>query len=529
MKKNKGFTLIELLITIVIVLSILLIAIVSINKISKAQKENAYELVKDEIEDAAEQYFSSNEFIEESIENGGYGVISLETLVNDGYLTAVTDPRDGKKIYQCKVVKFTKNDGKLSFAFDEDDTSNNCNESTKVSSSIVNPEIGELEVESTCENRDKNNEWCRGKKYDDNDKGATVELYTEKINLSGVQYFYKKTSDNNEVPISDELRVAFDDDVNQEYQFIARAPNGKETKISKTIKVDLTQPDITDEIYYVEKGKTINDKAKVEDSSILNNWKNYEGYYFSFNVTDGTSGPNNNKTDGFKSSNSYYKLTDEGIRAGTFTAFDKAGNPRIYQTTVKLDRTPPSTPNPTSEVYNSDIFKEFQCVEKDNEIYTSNPNDRRFTFKWRNDPNITYDFRDLSDIQSNKYIYCRAYKNGEGPMPVLSVDGYSGRSDDENNTNLKRYIKWIHDGSNDQSWTDWTLFEEVENGALLTYKNSTTTKATYIMKMVDAAGNESKELRVDISPCANNFCYITNGGGVGTADTNKYKELYGGK
>ena len=58
MRNKKGFTLVELLVTIALMLSILAIAIVSFIGISNKKKKESYDLVKEQIITAAEQYFN---------------------------------------------------------------------------------------------------------------------------------------------------------------------------------------------------------------------------------------------------------------------------------------------------------------------------------------------------------------------------------------------------------------------------------------------------------------------------------------
>ena len=91
MKKNnkKGFTLIEIIITFGLILLITGVAIGSFVGISKQKKKEEWALVKGQIETAAEQYFSSNKYLFESLGTDSgevYGVISVGELVNINYL-----------------------------------------------------------------------------------------------------------------------------------------------------------------------------------------------------------------------------------------------------------------------------------------------------------------------------------------------------------------------------------------------------------------------------------------------------------
>ncbi len=94
MKKRNGFTLIELLVTIALMLSILGIAVVSLINISNKKKEEAWQQVKGQIETAAVEYFTANEYLFEGLNENVSGSISVGTLVNQDYLNKITDPRD---------------------------------------------------------------------------------------------------------------------------------------------------------------------------------------------------------------------------------------------------------------------------------------------------------------------------------------------------------------------------------------------------------------------------------------------------
>lgn len=108
MKDKKGFTLVELLITIALIVSILSIAILGFSKISEKQKENAWEEVKDQIELAAEQYINVNEYLIKDLKEYDNVFIPIEKLVESDHLTILTDPKTGKQLNGCDVVKIGK-------------------------------------------------------------------------------------------------------------------------------------------------------------------------------------------------------------------------------------------------------------------------------------------------------------------------------------------------------------------------------------------------------------------------------------
>ena len=116
-KKKNGFTLIELLVVIALMLSILGIAIVSFINISNKKKEESWEDVKTQIETAATEYFTANEYLFEGLGEGVTGTISVGKLVTEDYINKITDPRDGKSVATCSLVEVIKNGKKLTADF----------------------------------------------------------------------------------------------------------------------------------------------------------------------------------------------------------------------------------------------------------------------------------------------------------------------------------------------------------------------------------------------------------------------------
>lgn len=128
MKNKKGFTLIELLVTIALMLSMLGLAIVSFINISNRKKEEAYNLVKDQIITAAEQYFDSNEYLFEGLSDNdnSIGIITVGMLVEEDYLNVVTNPVTGQFVNKCSQVQVTKKNGIYNSEFKEYSDGYNC-------------------------------------------------------------------------------------------------------------------------------------------------------------------------------------------------------------------------------------------------------------------------------------------------------------------------------------------------------------------------------------------------------------------
>ena len=145
MKKKNGFTLVELLVVIALMLSILGIAIVSFVNISNKKKEESWKEVVNQIETAAKDYFSSNEYLFEGLpNNNGTAQISLGKLVNEDYLNVVSDPRSEKRVSKCAIVMVKKNDDKYNVELDEHslvNTETDCDSNL----TVITSETGRIE------------------------------------------------------------------------------------------------------------------------------------------------------------------------------------------------------------------------------------------------------------------------------------------------------------------------------------------------------------------------------------------------
>ncbi len=133
-KKQSGFSLIELLVTITLMLSILGIAIVSFTKISENRKNQSWELVKEQIETAAKEYFNVNEYWFEGLYEGATGKIYVSKLVEGDYLSKVVNPTNGENISKCAYVNVKKTKIGYSSSFDDgsEKSSSNCDDAGSV-------------------------------------------------------------------------------------------------------------------------------------------------------------------------------------------------------------------------------------------------------------------------------------------------------------------------------------------------------------------------------------------------------------
>lgn len=130
---NKGFTLIELIATIVILALVMGISTYSISAIINNSKEKNYELLINNIKDAAENYYqeckySNNTGIVCSRDDEGKLITKLESLVTYGYLKSndtdssssqkIVNPKDNVDITNCQI-KITYSGGNINVVANE--------------------------------------------------------------------------------------------------------------------------------------------------------------------------------------------------------------------------------------------------------------------------------------------------------------------------------------------------------------------------------------------------------------------------
>lgn len=219
-KKKNGFTLIELLVTIALMLLILGIAIISLVSASNRKKEEAWTSVKEQIETAAVEYLSSNEYLFEGLSDETTASIPLQTLVELDYINKVTDPRTGKALNECNYVEVTKSKYKYNATYkDSDDkscTTGSVLKITEPGAPTLNVDVTELSIKKLI----SNTVWYKdGAKFDaSTDRGASItscyttsnsdcdpqndnsslELdYTGKSKISQIRACFKATNSSN--------------------------------------------------------------------------------------------------------------------------------------------------------------------------------------------------------------------------------------------------------------------------------------------------------------------------------------------
>lgn len=160
--KRNGFTLIEIIVVIALMVSLLAIAIISYINISNNKKEEAWLLVKKQIEDAAKEYFISNEYLFEGLDDGSIGTISVGKLVEEDYLSKVVNPKTNKTISYCALVKVLKEENGYNSSFDEntiDNDTSSCDYKNTISVSEVGSPSAKISYLYNDESHDNAPSW----------------------------------------------------------------------------------------------------------------------------------------------------------------------------------------------------------------------------------------------------------------------------------------------------------------------------------------------------------------------------------
>ncbi len=199
MKKSKsnnlGFTLVELIVVIALMISLLVIAIVSYVNISEGKKEESWELVKEQIETAAIDFFGANEYFFEGKDGKDVtGYVTIKKLVNDGYINRVVDPRDNKVVDGCKYVQIERDSesNAINAEFKDEAKALDACENSGMLASTTTPGAPLFEVEIWDSNKQKKfveeelTDWLNYKKLGGNtlwikiipQKGSTIKTLT---------------------------------------------------------------------------------------------------------------------------------------------------------------------------------------------------------------------------------------------------------------------------------------------------------------------------------------------------------------
>lgn len=255
-KANKrGFTLVEIIITLAIIITITTVAVGSYIAISDKKKEDEWRIVKNQIETAAEQYFSSNKYLYEGLTDDVKAYVSVGTLVKSDYLNKVVNPTSKKEVPSCSLVTVEIENGKYIGKYDEKEDKINCNasNSTTNSNKIIVKEkestSGAIHYYKDSGEELYNNGWFNIEKLNGEGKSVTAcidveDSETEKDAAGAVidgTEIYKKTGKKG-------FCKDIDDGTDKKIAFKLINSSGRTYQVIERVRVDTTRPDGSIEI-----------------------------------------------------------------------------------------------------------------------------------------------------------------------------------------------------------------------------------------------------------------------------------------
>lgn len=373
---NKAFTLVELLVTIVLMLSILGIAILSLISVSNKNKEKALSEVYDQVKTAAQEYFNSNEYFINSLDNEKIAYVSVGTLVNEDYLNKTTNPMNEKPLNNCDTVYY--NNRSLEYCEyknndNKEDICSKINKNIKKNSEcimqspsfVVRPGANEITHKTTdpsivIDTYVKKDDAS----LDDNSDLSKLSRYNDGTWLSG--YVFVKVgydadlSDVNNFMCTDTRTNGkkYNDfsgyrNVNSEGTTTIKCSlttkSGKKVSKSVNIKLDRSAPTF-DVGLYKKTDKTNVNTGKGLSKYTDNTWTNKYVYSEVQNESDELSkvdyvsytGPNDGvKVKDLKGKKSR-NVNSDGTTKITYKVCDKAGNCSSKTVLIKIDMTAPS-------------------------------------------------------------------------------------------------------------------------------------------------------------------------------------------
>ncbi len=241
---KKGFTLIELLVTIALMLSILGIAIVSFITISNNRKKQAWDLVKGQIETAAKEYFTSNEYLFEGLTGKISGTISVGKLVSQDFINIVTDPRSGKTIDTCSLVEIKKENKNITATYIGVDSSRKCDSDNSYSLSEQGaPIIKSIDIKKLDGKNDPYNKWYQdGAKfilnYETGGNGNITNILSCKTTTSD----FCEAGENSDAKVNYNLEKDNTNDPTATVCFIIQNSSGKKASQCKSASIDNKPP-----------------------------------------------------------------------------------------------------------------------------------------------------------------------------------------------------------------------------------------------------------------------------------------------
>lgn len=307
MNKKNGFTLIELIVTMALMLSILGIAIVSLIGISSAKKKEAWQQVKQQVETAAVEYFTANEYLFEDMSDNVDAYISVGKLVEEDYINKITNPVTGRSVDYCTKIKVNKNGNKLNANY-SDEVATNCNGTYTIN--IKDQGAFSIEPRYYKENGDEAKANSRTKWYNAESLGEKKSLYVcMKISSAGGKIVEANiggtvAKKNNKLNSNQYRCVPYSGDSGdvRNIKFVVKNQAGKYAKlIVNSIKID-SYPPVIKSLKLTSENSYI--RGDYLDSQVPKNLDLYTGYN---NNNSSSNKSNNNKNN---NNNTYTLLTD---------------------------------------------------------------------------------------------------------------------------------------------------------------------------------------------------------------------------
>ena len=238
---KKGFTLVEIIITLAIVITITTVAVGSYIGISGQKKKEEWSLVKNQIETAAEQYFSFNKYKYEDFTEGNVtGTISVSTLVGSDYLNKIVDPRTNKEVNPCSRVEVKINNGKYEASFKES-TDKACSDSvSKIEFKEKDSTSGDIKYyDVSYKNVPETSNWYNSSLLGE-DKDLITCIKPKQKDITEVQI-----DENNIASTTRDMGYCLKvkNGTNKEIKYSLINSRGKRYQITKKVSVDTTKPD----------------------------------------------------------------------------------------------------------------------------------------------------------------------------------------------------------------------------------------------------------------------------------------------
>lgn len=423
-KNNRGFTLIELLITIAMLLSLTILVVVSFVKVSDRKKEEAKNITDKQIENAAEQYFSSEYYWINYLKKDSSSevFVNVAKLVEDDYLNVISKTTTEKKYNRCDIVKVTNKEGKIKYEYQEaEEGITECEPVLKLASDL------DIEIKPIS--------------YKKGNISDTIQWYIEKdvvLNIKVSSKIKDKTNKINDVKFlyqgkEESAKLISNSDYEKIYEFTFNKNNlntliviatnsGKTNHAEISLYLDKEIPVDDTKAYSYKKDfngykefSYFNSKDYIKTNTWINYNSSNKNIYFGTNLSDNVSGINTKNsnckvkdskitfnTKGNSKKYSFYKsFLNDGIYNITCNYEDLAGNKNSVNYIVKKDVSKPSCSlKVVGNVKTPKIDEKGKFILKNNTFDITTEKKTNYT-GWYSDNKIIVSFKTKSSDVAN--------------------------------------------------------------------------------------------------------------------------------